>query len=230
MLECIFCYLPAANTALHRHKNSQKMTLDIIFSCPSATQPERKLYLLLPPNENLSKSRNVRIEYTPRWMLLLKICACNSTCFNSSQPCLCPTLGVPLIFRAMSPSGLLASGCKSETKSIDSSGFSRHLTVVPGSPYIIFHCYCVQVVPYYLFYAITIVLSSGGGEGTSVRARNAPALCIRAGGKFLASGERFSQFLGQGWCGDRRDIPPGPAAAGAAAPQCVRGELWCVLA
>lgn len=49
-LECMFCYLPAVNMALHGHKNSQKMTVHIIF-CPSATQPEIKLCLLPLPNE-----------------------------------------------------------------------------------------------------------------------------------------------------------------------------------
>lgn len=43
-------------------KIARKWLLGTICSCPLATQLEMKLYLMLVPNENLSKSRNVRID------------------------------------------------------------------------------------------------------------------------------------------------------------------------
>lgn len=71
----VFCYLPAMNVQMGS-TNSQKVALVTAFSFPSVTELERKLYVMLMPNESLSKSRDVELV-TPRWMLLLNISALN---------------------------------------------------------------------------------------------------------------------------------------------------------
>lgn len=56
-------------------------------------------------------------------------------------------------------------------------------------------CSSCSMLPF-LLYADNSSYPPEGGEGTSVRARNAPLLRIDAGGKDLVSDEHFPWFLG----------------------------------